>query len=70
MKIVEKVKGVVVLVLSNDVVKRALHTSWQTFIAVWAVTGFSVEKGALAAAAAAALSAAKTSVVNALAVRN
>lgn len=46
-----------------DAVRRVVHTFWQTFLATWAVTGFSLEKGAVVAALAAAFSAAKGLVV-------
>lgn len=50
-------------ILTLPTVVRLLHTFWQTFLAVWLVSGFAINKVALTAAIAAALSAAKTVLV-------
>jgi hypothetical protein len=59
----DKLKSIVKSVWANDYVRRVLHTYWQSFLAAWALTGFKLEKAALIAAAAAALSAVKAALV-------
>jgi hypothetical protein len=50
-------------VWAMDSVRRVVHTFWQTFLAVWAVSGFALNKVAFVSAVAAGLAAAKALVV-------
>lgn len=49
--------------VESPLLSRAFHTFWQTFLAVWFVTGFKLDKVAVIGAAAAGLSAVKTILV-------
>lgn len=60
-----KVKAFFKWAAGNDLVMRLVHTFWQSFVAVWAVSGFSLDKVVLTAAVAAGLSALKGAVVTA-----
>lgn len=66
----DKVKNVIRRVLAeiyySDLVRRAFHTAWQTALVVWAATDFSLDYITLTAVAGAALSAAKTILVEAV----
>ena len=50
---------VALTILRHPLTTPALHTAWQAFLTVWALSGFSLELGVIGAAAGAALSALK-----------
>lgn len=50
-------------VWAQDSVRRVVHAFWETFLAVWAVSGFALNKVAFVSAVAAGLAAAKALVV-------
>lgn len=65
-KVKNVIRRVVAEIYHSDLVRRAFNTFWQTGLVVWAATDFSLDYVALAGVAGAALSAAKTVVVEAV----
>lgn len=66
----DKVKNVIRRVIAeiyySDLVRRAFHTFWQTFLVVWVASDFLLETSVILAAGGAGLSAAKSIVVEAV----
>lgn len=65
-KVTDFLRSLATEVWSLPTVVKLVHTFWQSFLAVWLVGGFKLDKVTLAAAVAAGLSAVKTAVVAAV----